>query len=290
MSAYDLLIEPFASYEFMRRALVACLALAMGCGPVGIILLLRRMSLMGDALSHAVLPGAAVGFLVAGLSLTAMSLGGFVAGLTVALLAGLVTRLTPLREDASFAAFYLTSLALGVLIVSLRGSNVDLFNVLFGSVLAVDDRALLLEGALTSVSLVTLAVIYRPLVTECFDPLYLRAVGVGGGLYHGIFLVLVVLNLVASFQALGTLMAVGLMMVPAAAARFWAREVWSLALTSSAIGLLAGLIGLLASYHAALPSGPAIILTASAIYVLSVLWGPQGGILSRALRLRLRPA
>jgi zinc/manganese transport system permease protein len=290
MSAYDLLIEPFASYEFMRRALVACLALAMGCGPVGIILLLRRMSLMGDALSHAVLPGAAVGFLVAGLSLTAMSLGGFVAGLTVALLAGLVTRLTPLREDASFAAFYLTSLALGVLIVSLRGSNVDLFNVLFGSVLAVDDRALLLEGALTSVSLVTLAVIYRPLVTECFDPLYLRAVGVGGGFYHGIFLVLVVLNLVASFQALGTLMAVGLMMVPAAAARFWAREVWSLALTSSAIGLLAGLIGLLASYHAALPSGPAIILTASAIYVLSVLWGPQGGILSRALRLRLRPA
>jgi zinc/manganese transport system permease protein len=290
MSAYDLLVEPFASYEFMRRALVACLALAMGCGPVGIILLLRRMSLMGDALSHAVLPGAAVGFLVAGLSLTAMSLGGFVAGLAVALLAGLVTRLTPLREDASFAAFYLTSLALGVLIVSLRGSNVDLFNVLFGSVLAVDDRALLLEGALTSVSLVTLAVIYRPLVTECFDPLYLRAVGVGGGLYHGIFLVLVVLNLVASFQALGTLMAVGLMMVPAAAARFWAREVWSLALTSSAIGLLAGLIGLLASYHAALPSGPAIILTASAIYVLSVLWGPQGGILSRALRLRLRPA
>jgi zinc/manganese transport system permease protein len=290
MSAYDLLVEPFASYEFMRRALVACLALAMGCGPVGIILLLRRMSLMGDALSHAVLPGAAVGFLVAGLSLTAMSLGGFVAGLAVALLAGLVTRLTPLREDASFAAFYLTSLALGVLIVSLRGSNVDLFNVLFGSVLAVDDRALLLEGALTSVSLVTLAVIYRPLVTECFDPLYLRAVGVGGGLYHGIFLVLVVLNLVASFQALGTLMAVGLMMVPAAAARFWAREVWSLALSSSAIGLLAGLIGLLASYHAALPSGPAIILTASAIYVLSVLWGPQGGILSRALRLRLRPA
>jgi zinc/manganese transport system permease protein len=290
MSAYDLLIEPFASYEFMRRALVACLALAMGCGPVGIILLLRRMSLMGDALSHAVLPGAAVGFLVAGLSLTAMSLGGFVAGLAVALLAGLVTRLTPLREDASFAAFYLTSLALGVLIVSLRGSNVDLFNVLFGSVLAVDDPALLLEGTLTSVSLVTLAVIYRPLVTECFDPLYLRAVGVGGGLYHGIFLVLVVLNLVASFQALGTLMAVGLMMVPAAAARFWAREVWSLALTSSAIGFLAGLIGLLASYHAALPSGPAIILTASAIYVLSVLWGPQGGILSRALRLRLRPA
>ena len=290
MSAFDLLIEPFASYEFMRRALVACLALAMGCGPVGILLLLRRMSLMGDTLAHAVLPGAAVGFLVAGLSLTAMSLGGFVAGLAVALLAGLVTRLTPLREDASFAAFYLTSLALGVLIVSLKGSNVDLFNVLFGSVLAVDNRALLLEGTITSVTLVTLAVVYRPLVTECFDPLYLRAVGVGGGLYHGVFLVLVVLNLVASFQALGTLMAVGLMMVPAAAARFWAREVWSLALTSSAIGCSAGLIGLLASYHAGLPSGPAIVLTASVIYLVSVLLGPRGGILSAGFRPRLRQA
>jgi zinc/manganese transport system permease protein len=290
VSAYALLIEPFADYEFMRRALVACLALAIGCGPVGIVLLLSRMSLMGDALSHAVLPGVAIGFLFAGLSLTAMGIGGLIAGLTVALLAGLVTRLTPLREDAAFAAFYLTSLALGVLIVSLKGSNVDLLNVLFGSVLAVDDQALVLVGALSSVTLLVLALIYRPLVTECFDPLYLRALGVGGGLYHGIFLGLVVLNLVASFQALGTLMAVGLMMVPAAAARFWAREVWSLALTSSAIGLLSGVIGLLASYHAALPAGPAIILTASAIYALSVIWGPRGGILSRALRIRLRPA
>jgi zinc/manganese transport system permease protein len=286
LSLYALLIEPFADYEFMRRALVACLALAMGCGPVGIILLLRRMSLMGDALSHAVLPGAAVGFLVAGLSLTAMGLGGLIAGLAVALLAGVVTRLTPLREDAAFAAFYLTSLALGVLIISRRGSNIDLLNVLFGSVLAVDDQALLLVASLTSVTLVALALIYRPLVTECFDPLFLRALGVGGGLYHTIFLVLVVLNLVASFQALGTLMAVGLMMVPAAAARFWASEVWSLALISSAIGLLSGVIGLLVSYHAALASGPAIILTASAIYAASVLAGPRGGIFSSGLRLR----
>jgi zinc/manganese transport system permease protein len=286
VSFYALLIEPFADYEFMRRALVACLALAMGCGPVGIILLLRRMSLMGDALSHAVLPGAAVGFLVAGLSLTAMGLGGLIAGLAVALLAGVVTRLTPLREDAAFAAFYLTSLALGVLIISRRGSNIDLLNVLFGSVLAVDDQALLLVASLTSVTLVALALIYRPLVTECFDPLFLRALGVGGGLYHTIFLVLVVLNLVASFQALGTLMAVGLMMVPAAAARFWASEVWSLALISSAIGLLSGVIGLLVSYHAALASGPAIILTASAIYAASVLAGPRGGIFSSGLRLR----
>ncbi len=286
MILYDLLLAPFVDYAFMRRALVGCLALSMGCGPIGILLLLRRMSLMGDALSHAVLPGAAAGFVVAGLSVGAMSVGGFVAGLSVALLAGLVTRATPLREDASFAAFYLSSLALGVLLVSLHGSNVDLLHVLFGSVLAIDDAALLLVGSITSVTLIGLAVIYRPLVVECFDPGFLRVQGADGGRYHLIFLVLVVLNLVASFQALGTLMAVGLMMVPAAAARFWAGEVWSLAASSAGIAFAASCLGLLASFHLGLPSGPAIVLTASAIYVASVLLGPHGGVLRRLRRVR----
>src|SRR3984957_6714697 len=150
----------------MRRALVGCLALALGCGPIGTFLVIRRMSLMGDALSHAVLPGAALGFILGGLSLPAMSLGGVGAGLVVALLSGLVTRLTPLREDASFAAFYLISLALGVLLVSLHGSNVDLLHLLFGTILGVDDDALIMVAAIASVTLVVLAVVYRPLVLE----------------------------------------------------------------------------------------------------------------------------
>src|SRR5262249_43584594 len=158
----------------------------------------------------------------------------------------------------AIAAFYLTSLALGVLLMSLRGSNVDLLQVLFGSVLAVDDTSLLLIGGVTSITLVALAIVYRPLVAECFDPLFIPAMGAGGGRYHGLFTALVVLNLVAAFQALGTLMAVGLMMLPAAAARFWMREVWSLALASSGIAFGSSCVGLLASYHLALPTGPAI--------------------------------
>ena len=207
MTLYDAALAPFAEFGFMRRALVGCLALALSCGPIGTILVIRRMSLMGDALSHAVLPGAALGFITAGLSLPAMSLGGIVAGLVVALLSGLVTRLTPLREDASFAGFYLISLALGVLLVSIHGSNVDLLRLLFGSILAVDDAALILIGGIATASLLLLAVIYRPLVVECFDPGFLRAVGGHGGLVHTLFLALVVFNLVAGFQALGTLMA-----------------------------------------------------------------------------------
>ena len=174
---FDLFLAPFQDFIFMRHALVACTALALGCGPVGVLLVLKRMSLVGDALSHAVLPGVAVGFLVSGLSLYAMTLGGIVAGLAVALVAGAVARFTLLREDASFAAIYLMSLALGVLIVSLRGSNIDLIHVLFGTILAVDDADLVLVASITSVTLFTLAIIYRPLIVECFDPGYLKSVG-----------------------------------------------------------------------------------------------------------------
>jgi zinc/manganese transport system permease protein len=276
MTFHALLIVPFADFGFMRRALVACFALALGSGPIGILLMLRRMSLVGDAMSHAVLPGAAVGFLVSGLSLPAMGIGGIVAGLAVALLSGLVSRSTTLREDASFASFYLTSLALGVLIVSLRGSSVDLLHVLFGSILAIDSAALILVGSIASITLVVLAVIYRPLIAECFDPGFLRAVSGRGYVYHLIFLLLVVLNLVAGFQALGTLMAVGLMMLPAAVAQLWVRGMPALFAVSILTACVSGYAGLVISYHAGLASGPTIILVAGGLYVLSLLFAPSG--------------
>lgn len=281
MNAYSALIGPFVEFGFMRRALVACLALSVGSGPVGVLLVLRRMSLVGDALSHAVLPGAAIGFMIAGLSLMVMSLGGFLAGLVVVILSGFVARVTPQREDASFAAFYLISLALGVLIVSTRGSNVDLMHILFGTILAVDDASLLLVVSIATLTLFTLAVIGRGLIVECFDPGFLRSVGGPGAVVHFVFLTLVVMNLVAGFHALGTLMAVGLMMLPAVAARFWAGEVATLAATSSVIAFASGYAGLLLSYHADLPSGPAIILVAGGVYIVSVVAGPRGSLRAR---------
>ena len=277
MTVYDIFLAPFADYGFMRRALIACICLGLGSGPIGVFLMLRRMSLMGDAMSHAVLPGAAIGYLVAGsLSLTAMGLGGLVAGLSVALLSGLVSRATVLQEDASFASFYLTSLALGVLIVSLRGSNIDLLHVLFGTILAIDTPALYQIGAITTATLLALAVIYRPLVMECFDPGFLRAVGGRGPLYHFLFLLLGVLNLVASFQALGTLMAVGLMMLPAAVAQLWSRSLPAMMMIATGTATASGYLGLIASYHLEFASGPTIIITASLIYGFSILFAPSG--------------
>jgi zinc/manganese transport system permease protein len=286
MTPYDALVAPFAEFAFMRRALVGCLALGLGVAPIGTLLVLRRMSLVGDAMAHALLPGAAVGFAVAGFSLVAMGGGGFVAALLVALLAGWVSHTTAQREDASFAAFYLIALALGVMIVSTHGTPVDLMHVLFGSILAVDDTSLWLVAGVTSVTLLALAVFYRPLVLECVDPGFLRTSSALGPAMHFGFLVLVVLNLVAGFQALGTLMAVGLMMLPATAARFWAREVWSLAAVSALFAVASGCIGLLLSYHLSLPSGPAIVLLAGAIYIASLLTGRHDSLLARQRALR----
>jgi zinc/manganese transport system permease protein len=284
MNLHDLVIAPFTEFAFMRRALIACIAISFSAGPIGAFMVLRRMSLMGDAMSHAVLPGVALGFLFFGLDLWPMAFGGLAASLAVALLAGVVSRMTPLKEDASLAGFYLISLSAGVLIVSLRGSNIDLLHILFGSILGVDDRSLILIAGAATLTLITFAVIYRPLVVECFDPGFLRVVGGRAGAWaHLVFLVLVVLNLVAGMQALGTLMSVGLLLLPAAGARLWAGSVGGLMATTSGIAMAASVLGLVLSYDLNLPSGPAIVLVAGVLYVGSVLFGSRGGLIRRYL-------
>jgi zinc/manganese transport system permease protein len=280
---YDFLIAPFAEFEFMRRALAGTLALALGAGPLGVFLMLRRMSLVGDAMAHAILPGAALGFLVSGLNLFAMTAGGLIAGCVVALLTGLVARMTELKEDAALATFYLLSLALGVTIVSLKGTNIDLLHVLFGSVLALDDQTLVLIAGNATLTLVVLALIYRPLVLECVDPGFMRSVSRAGAPAHLAFLGLVVTNLVSGFHALGTLLAVGIMMLPAAIGRFWARDITKMIVIAALSGAVSGYAGLLLSFHTGVPSGPAIILVAGALYVVSVLFGQVGGLVRQAL-------
>jgi zinc/manganese transport system permease protein len=275
---YDALIAPFLEFEFMRRALAAVVALSLGGAPIGVFLMLRRMSLVGDAMAHAILPGAAVGFLLSGLNLFAMTAGGLIAGFAVALLAGVVARTTDLKEDASLATFYLASLALGVTIVSVKGTNIDLLHVLFGNILAMDDQTLLVIAFNATLTLIVLAVIYRPLVIESVDPLFLRTVSRAGALAHLTFLALVVVNLVNGFQALGTLLAVGLMILPAGIARFWSRELTGMITIAVASAILSGYAGLVLSFQTRIPSGPAIILDAAALYIVSILFGNVRGV------------
>jgi len=275
------LISPFIEFGFMRRALAGCLALSLGATPIGVFLMLRRMSLAGDAISHAILPGAAVGYLIAGLSLSAMTIGGLVAGIAVALLAGGVARNSVIKEDTSLATFYLMSLSAGVLIISMRGSSVDLLHVLFGSVLALDDAALLLLTTFASISIVAIAVGLRLIVLECCDPTYLARISRLSPVAHYGFMILLVLNLIGGFHALGTLMAVGIMILPSAAARLWVNNIVPLLLVAVAIAFAGSIVGLLLSYYVNLPAGPAIVLTLGGFYVLSMLIGPLGPIVAR---------
>jgi zinc/manganese transport system permease protein len=275
----DALYQPFVEFAFMRRALFGGAALALSAGPLGVFLILRRMSLIGDAIAHGILPGAALSFWLFGLSLPALTLGGLTAGLAMAGLAAWVTRRTGLREDASLAALYPISLASGVLLLGLAGRKLDLVHLLFGSALAVDGATLNGMLLVASGSLLGLALIYRALALDSFDPLFLRSVSRFGPLAYGLFLTLVVLNLVIGFQAIGALMVVGLMMLPAAAARFWSRQLPVLLLIAALLGAVCVWLGLLLSYYANLPSGPCIILLAGAAYVFSVIAGPVHGLL-----------
>jgi zinc/manganese transport system permease protein len=226
------------------------------------------------------MPGAALGFLYAGYSLAALTMGGLLTGIAVAALAALTAGSRPQRQNSGLIAFYLISLSFGVLIIAARGSQADLMHVLFGTVLAVNVKALVLIASISTATMLIVATLYRPLAVESFDPAFLRAVGGGGGAFRAIFIALVVLNLVASFQAFGTLLAIGPILLPAAAARCWTTKVWPTIALATVIGMAAALAGLLISYYANLPSGPAIVMGAGVIYGMSLL---------AAGRMRLKP-
>ena len=276
----DIFATPFTD-EAARRALIAIVVLSFGGAPIGVFLMLRRMSLMGDAMSHAILPGVAVAFLLSGMNRVMMTLGGLVAGPLVAVLSGVMTRVTAMKEDASLAVFYLVSLALGVILVTSHGSGHDLIDILFGDVQTIDAGALYLIAFNTTLTLCGLAVIYRPLVMESVDPLFLRVAGRAGAAAHLVFLALVVVNLVSAYNALGTLLAVGMMILPAGTAQFWSRDISRIILVAILSAIVSGYLGLVLAAATGAPAGPSVVLAAGAIYFLSMVVGPAGGLVRR---------
>jgi len=188
---------------------------------------------------------------------------------------------TEIKEDASLAVFYLVSLALGVILVTSRGSSHELVEILFGDVQAIDAGALYFIAFNTTLTLCALAVIYRPLVMECVDPLFLRVAGQAGALAHLVFLAFVVVSLVSAYIALGTLLAVGMMILPAATARFWSQDISRIIFVAILSAIVSGYFGLVLAAVFDTPAGPSVVLTAGAIYFLSMVIGPAGGLVRR---------
>ena len=268
-------------YPFMRNALAGSLAVSAGCAPLGVFLVLRRLSLASDAVAHALLPGMAVGYLAAGFSIGAMLIGGIASALIAALIAGTVSRMTIAREDSILAVLYVVFLASGVLLISLRGGPVDLHNILFGTVLSISDGELVVLTVIASVSLLVLAAIYRPLLLELSDPSFLRQIGKIGVVVYLVFIFLVVINLAGASQSQGTLLAIATMIVPAASARFWATSVGAMIWIAVVFGWASSVAGLLVSLYLNLPAGPAIVMSATVVYALSLVFGRREGLLIR---------
>ena len=285
----DMLITPFSD-PATARALLGAVILSISAGPIGVFLMLRRMSLSGDVLSHGILPGVAIAFLLTGSSVLPMTVGGFVAGVIVAVLGALVSRFTIQREDSSLAAFYLTSLAFGTLILVMNGGDEELIHVLFGDAMALSSEGLIVVAAIATISLAGLAIIWRGLVAECLDPQFFRAVSGAGPIVHAVFMVLLVTNLVGGFQALGTLLAIGLVVLPAGIARLWVRKLEPMCLIAAGVGAVSSYLGLAVGVRLGAPPGPSIILAAGALYLLSLILAPQGLIRTRRPQRRHRIA
>jgi zinc/manganese transport system permease protein len=265
------------SYAFMRRAFVVTTILSASVAPVGAFLVLRRLSLAGEAMAHAITPGVVIGFVTAGLSVMSLLFGGLIAGLGVAVLTAYLARNTILRSDASLASLYLIALAIGIFILSAAGSAVPLKSFLFGSILGVDDASMILVGGVATVTLLTFALILRPLIMSTCDPVFFESQVKRPWIVDQGFMFLLVLNLLAAFKTLGTLMAVGLMILPATAARYWSGTITAQLGLGFIFSLLSCWLGLTLSYVLPeTPSGPAIVLVAGAIFVLSALFGPLG--------------
>jgi zinc/manganese transport system permease protein len=265
-------IEP----EWLKAG-AGALALAFGGAPLGVLLVARRMSLIGDGMSHAILPGAAVAYLLAGPDPLALTFGALTAGVLVAGLSSWLARTRRMPEDAGFAVFYLSALALGVLLIGREGDAEELLHLLFGHSDALDDTGLVLAAGAATATLVTIALFIRGFLADSADPVFMRASGLRGGLLHMLLMTLVALNLVAGFRAFGALMTVGLIMIPAAASRFWARAYAGQALTAAALATLAGGAGLTLAAAVGREPGPLMVLAAAGLFGLSGVLGPVGG-------------
>ncbi len=239
----------------------------------------RRMSLMGDALSHGILPGAAIAYLMVGPDPFALTIGALIAGLIVAALSSLFARSGRLPEDASFAMFYLSALALGVLILGRRHDPEALEGLLFGAATALDWRWLVMAALAATATLIALALFIRGFVAEGADPGFLRALGVRADLIHMLLMMLVAVNLVAGFRAFGALMTVGLMMIPAGAARFWARTYVGQAGAAILLSALASGAGLVIAQALRVEPGAVMTLSAAALFLVSAAFGTRGGLL-----------
>lgn len=271
--------------QFFRHALIAATLIGALCGVVGTYVVLRGYAFIGDALAHATFPGVAVAYLFG----THILGGALVAGLLTAALIGGIARNRRVSHDSAIGVIFAGAFALGVMLVSRISSyRKDLSSLLFGNLLGVQTGDLIAIAVIGVLVLGTVALYYRPLLLNAFDPTYAGAAGYRTGLLDLLTLGLLTLTVVVGLQAVGNVLVVAMIVTPSATARLLTDRVPAMMATGAGIGAASGLIGLFLSYPAALPPGATIVMVATTIFALALLFAPRQGFVTTRLRQRTR--
>lgn len=279
MNLQELLIEPLKP-EFMQRAMLAVMMIGMVSGVVGAYVVTRGMAFLGDALAHSVLPGVAIAFLTSGSSGQSLLVGGLAAGVVSALGVGFLTRGERLAQDTAIGIVFSGMLALGIGIISTSQNQswtLDLSHVLIGNILAVSRDDLGMIALIAAVILGIIVVFYKEFLIASFDPTLVKTLRLPGETLRLVLLVLLAVTIVISLQVVGVALVAAMLVTPAATARFFTRKLHHMMLVGALLGALSGVIGIYLSWHLRVAPSAAIVLTMTAIFLLTFFFAPGKG-------------
>ncbi|HEH8347163.1 TPA: metal ABC transporter permease [Staphylococcus aureus] len=261
-------VEHLFTYQFLNRALITSIIVGIVCGTVGSLIVLRGLSLMGDAMSHAVLPGVALSFLFG----IPMFVGALITGMIASIFIGYITSSSKTKPDAAIGISFTAFLASGIIIISLINTTTDLYHILFGNLLAITSSAFLTTIVIGSIVLILIIIFYRPLMISTFDPTFSRMSGLNTTLLHYFVMLLLSLVTVASIQTVGIILVVALLITPASTAFLISKKLYSMMIIASLISVISSIVGLYYSYIYNIPSGATIVLCTFVIYIITLFF------------------
>lgn len=267
-------------YEFLQKALVTSVMVGIISGIIGSFIVLRGMSLMGDAISHAVLPGVAISYML-GIS---YFYGAVVAGIIAALGMGAISQNSRVKSDASIGIVFSSLLALGIVLITKAQSATDLTQILFGNVLHVRTSDMYITAAISVIVIFIVVVFYKELLISTFDETMAEVYGLNTRFIHYGLMVLLTLVSVASLQTVGVILVVSMLITPASTAYLLTDRLSVMVVLSSIFGALAAVVGIYFSYIHDLPSGPVIAIASTLLFLVVLIFSPSQGLLWPALR------
>ena len=277
----EALISPL-QYGFMQRSLVIAIIVGLLCAIVGSYLMVQRLALLGDAISHSVLPGLAIAFMIG----ANIFLGAFIAGVMSTLAIAWIRTRSPIKEDAAMGIVFSAFFALGITLITViqKDNKIDLNHFLFGNILGVTANEVRDTAIIAITVLLVVFALYKELLFYTFDPSGAQAAGLPVNQLNFGLMLLIALTIVASMKSVGVILVLSLLITPGATAYLLVKRLHEVMILGAAIGIISSISGMYLSYFFNLPSGPAIVLVVSGLFLLSLLFSPSHGIFTQTLR------